>query len=266
MKKILKRIILPFTVIWLFEILVLVFIKKETHINYVRSYVFGGLGPGSFFTPVFLQFLITFPIIFWTINKFDKFNQNLMIIGVFCLSLLLEWICVVLNTPDWVYRLLFVRYVFASVLGIYFVKNKLNAKPLLLVLLVLSVVYIYAITYLHSNLPNRIIYPAWGFQHAPGYFFTAFLLVLLWKGFPVLKDLGKKIAPIGKASYHIFLFQMVYFYLNVITQGRITRIVPNLNQIVLLLILLVANITICTLFGYLFFRLNSLINKHVLIA
>jgi peptidoglycan/LPS O-acetylase OafA/YrhL len=244
-KKSFIRILMPFTVVWLVEILALVITGKATYAKVITSYFLGGMGPGSYFTPIYVQHLIFFPVILLIVIKCDKINPYLTL-ALFCvLALMVEFACVVLNVPESLYRLLYVRYFFATVLGAYLVRHNFKFNQIA-VMALLSVIYIGITSYVEYS--PGIIYPAWGFQHAPAYFFTIFVVILLWKVFPYITYIGTLLTKIGKASYHIFLIQMVYFW-------AFSQFVRNIFQNNC--IFLFVNLFACLAIGYLFFCLQQ---------
>ena len=243
-KKYFQRILIPFSIVWLFEIVVLLITKKPTLGKIIFSYFAGGIGPGSYFTPIFIQHLILFPIIIWLKNKFSSHNQFIMLVAFFLVSVFLEWMCIILIIPEWLYRLLYLRYIFAAVIGSYIVSHGFSKKTILLVT-PLSVIYIMCVSYLKYDFP--IIYSAWGFQHAPAYFYTALLVSFLWWIYPFFSHVEKYFLKIGKASYHIFLFQMVWFKL---CTRFLRKFVTND------LLYLALNIFVCLLVGYAFYKIQ----------
>lgn len=240
-----QKIFLPFLIVWLFEILVLVCTKKVTIGKVIYTFFAGGMGPGSYFTPLFIQHLMIFPLILWLKNKLHTYNCYVNVISFLLASLLLEWLCIALSVPAWLYRLLYVRYLFAAFLGSYMVSPGLKGgmAPFLTVL---GVVYIACISYGGCDL--AIIYPTWGFQHAPAYFYTIFLVICLWHMYPFLQWLDGIIMFIGKASYHIFLLQMVWFKM---AAHAVHNVIPNMVAY------LVINIGFCLLLGCLFFKMQE---------
>ncbi|MDD5712194.1 MAG: hypothetical protein PHY31_05465 [Smithellaceae bacterium] len=116
--------------------------EKNSGLDIVTSYLSGGLGPGSFFTPVFIQHLLIFPLIMWAVCKLDRYDQFIAIIIFFCISLFAEWICLALHMPEWLYRLVYVRYIFAVVIGIYLVRKAPTSMIAIWAALILSVSYI----------------------------------------------------------------------------------------------------------------------------
>jgi len=243
-----QKIILPFSIVWLFEVVVLACAGKISTGKIIYSFFAGGLGPGSYFTPVFIQHLMLFPLILWLKNTLQAYNHYLAVIVFFLLSLLLEWLCIVFAVPEWLYRLLYVRYLFAAFLGSYLVSPGFK-KSMTLFLAILSGFYIACLSYsVHSFNTAMIIFPSWGFQHAPAYFYTVFLVGCLWHFYYFFQKLDVVIMFIGKATYHIFLLQMVWFKM---TAHAVQGFIPNI------VIRLAFDVSVCLLLGCFFFKMHE---------
>ncbi len=242
-----RRIIIPFTIVWSIEMLALILTGKATLGKVLYTYFTGGLGPGSYFTPLFIQHILIFPVIIWFKDKFNSYNQKIILTAFLVVSIILELMCIKLDVPAWFYRLLYVRYLFAAILGSYMLSHKFS-KKLILALMPLSIFYIICASYLKIDF--SLIYPAWFFQHTPAYFYTASLIYFLLWLYPFSKQVGNLCLKIGKASYHIFLFQMLWFWL---LAGIVKKNVGN-NIFYLIL-----NILICIFFGYFFYKIEIII-------
>lgn len=245
LKKYSKRILIPFTFIWLAEIFIMAAFKGITLRQILKYYFVGGIGPGSYFTPIFIQHLLCFPIIMWLFDTFSD-HRNIILFLTFAFSIFAEWLCIQVNVPDPLYRLLYVRYIFAVAIGVFMAKYGLQL--LVSFLSLFSAVYITMVSYLKINVD--FIYPSWGFQHAPAYFYTALIIIILWNIYPYFKRMGLSLNYIGRSSFHIFLFQMLYFW---ILSRRLLGIVQNP------FIWLILNIFICISMGCLFFKIEQLI-------
>jgi peptidoglycan/LPS O-acetylase OafA/YrhL len=108
----------------------------------------------------------------------------------------------------------------------------------------LSVIYMYASLFLNYHFFGH---GYWLPQQAPAYFYTA-LLFLLGLNFLSNKNgfIFKLIAELGKASWHIFLFQMLYF--SIIGANK-------WDSIYMVLI----NLIICVIFGCIFYLIENTI-------
>lgn len=242
-----KRILMPFTFIWLVEIIIMAAFKGITLRQILMHYFTGGIGPGSYFTPIFIQHLLCFPFMLWLFDKFSG-HKNIILFLIFVFSIFAEWLCIQANISDSLYRLLYVRYIFAVAIGVFLAKYGLPS--LFSFLSLFSAAYITMVSYLKINV--EFIYPSWSFQHSPAYFYTALIIIILWNLYPYFNRIGLNLTYIGRSSYHIFLFQMLYFW---ILSRRLLDIVHNP------FVWLILNIFICISAGCLFFKIEQAINS-----
>jgi hypothetical protein len=248
LNKYLARIVAPFTFIWIVEMCFMICLKNITPKQMLLSYFAGGIGPGGYFTPIIIQHLLIFPLILWLIDNIK--SHSIVIFGFFLFSLFIEWLCIQTNIPAPLYRLLYVRYIYAVVLGVYIAKYGISSSIMLLSLP--SMAYIAGVSYF--NFESKVIYPARGFEHAPAYFYTVVIIQLLWCLHPYIRRTGISLAYIGQSSYHIFLFQMLYFWM---FGSSVLAIVHSP------LIWLMLNIVICISLGCLFFKIQEVINNFM---
>jgi peptidoglycan/LPS O-acetylase OafA/YrhL len=201
------------------------------------SVITGGYGPGSFFVPVLIQLIVILPILYLLARR----NLFLMLFAAFVFNLSFETYALRYEIPDWIYRLLFIRYLFAFGLGIWLAIGK--DRRWSVVGGIMSAIYITGVNYFGFS---PLAQPSWGSQNA---------LAFVWP--LVLVEIGLSVAPkransicirsiseIGKASYHIFLIQMVYFW----TLGRFINTLSCTSFII--------NVIVCVLLGYAFYYIS----------
>ena len=129
--KLWHRIIKPFLVM---EGLILIFaflLAKEKKVFLDDVLLSVGWGPGSYFPWVYVQFAIFLPL-FVPVFKLLK---GLWLAAFFvALSEVVELTCSLTHVPDWLYRILFLRYVFLFYLGFLLAvdKCKLNCSTFVL--------------------------------------------------------------------------------------------------------------------------------------
>ena len=151
----LKRYLLPYTCAYILEIAVFLLaalINSHTEIinslgysletdpnnkisfSYIlKGFLTGGFGPGSYYTPVMIQLVFLFPLLYLFIEKYRY--KGLVASGIFCFfSELWQYY---FQIPHSVYRLLILRHVMTICFGIYlalgcYKRNKLlNALSML---------------------------------------------------------------------------------------------------------------------------------------
>ena len=113
----------------------------------------------------------------------------------------------------------------------------------------LAIMYITGINYFGFQLP---IEPSWGSQNAPSFFYPLLLTMLSLLYFKNVNGfIWECIGKLGDASYHIFLTQMVYFW-------GVGGVIKNVS----LFLITPINIIICSLCGYLFYRIEKAVRKQ----
>ncbi len=251
-KNLLYRILRPFLLVVALQVIYLVAIKNQPISSLILSFITdGGWGAGSYYPWLYLQLWVLLPFLLW-FSEF-RISENSKLIMVFILSLSFEIFAVLLHIPEWLYRLVFVRYFFALYIGIFWYKNK-SIKPNVFFFGILSALYI-TFDVSVGNLLFPLTYPAWSGQHAPAYFYSLIMGLLIWNFYKVFSGrVSKIICYLGKASWHIFLFQMVFFL------GLFDKINTYFDiQSVSLKIF--SALYLCVLGGIAFFKLESNLDK-----
>lgn len=242
------RLILPFVLFWILEVIIQYsFFNAVSKQELFHSFIFGGWGPGSYFVPIVVQALLITPLIFLVI----KHNNSIKTLFLFfLLSLLLEYFCVVFNINAHDYRLVLIRYIYALVLGTWFAFNENRIKlRSLCPLAILSLIYITVVNYYDYTF---IMEKFWYSSHAPSYFYPLIIIAFVLKffHFDVSNKLVRTFALIGKASYHIFLIQMLYFW-------SFSSKLPHMSIVLSVCI----NVLICVIAGILFFKIDNKLSK-----
>ena len=240
------RFVEPFLPICLVEIVLL--LLEEKNINLPRIFLEGAYGPGSYYVPLMIQLLIIFPWIYVLIKKYPRASLPIMAV----VNLLFETYVVVSDMPKDDYRLLLGRYLFLISFGCWFYlypKMRFTNGMLLAMLLV-------GISYLVLNRQgvDFWLFPYWGPTAFPMDFYIIPIVVILFRLFyhsTIPGILGKLLTEIGKASYHIFLVQMVYYHFEL---GGALFELPLLAQIPFHVII---NVTV----GILFFEAQNAWNR-----
>ena len=211
--KLIKRIILPFIVVQLILLSTCFADVKSSKEELLKFVVGGGKGPGSYYFWVYLQIAIFLPILWKFMNKVS--SKALLFTFLFG-SIGIEVIFSIVDFPDWLYRLLAIRYLFLIYLAYTIWVKKgviINWNTILLSLLSISVVLFFY--YTDFNLEPLFYNTAWETHRWICYFYVATLMVyFLWLFYNKavkVEWLDKAIKTIGKCSYEIFLIQMLVF-------------------------------------------------------
>lgn len=201
--------------------------------------VTGGYGPGSFFIPVLMPLIFVLPMLYLLARR----NLTLMVSVAFIIDLAFEIYAIESSMPDWAYRLLFIRYLFAFALGIWLALGV--DRKWLAIGSIISVGYITAVNYLQYAPLGQ---PSEGSQNALSFIWPLALVVIGLSFSPmIINNLGVRlISEIGRASYHIFLTQMVYFWT---IGGKINGISAGV---------FIINIIICITIGLTFYYISQI--------
>lgn len=211
---------------------------KAILLPWLRDFFLGGWGPGSYYYPILLQFIFVFPIIYFLIERHASFGL-LICTG---LNILYELFQYAVHLNYAVYRLLIFRYILLIAFGCYLFLYKKSFKwPISIASLIIGAFFIWLFSY---TTYQPIILVHW----SQTCFLTA-LFILPIAGFLLRsnKMMALSFPPlelIGKASYNIFLVQMVYF--NYVAH-RIYQHVPSM------LLCVIINLAITVLAGSIFY-------------
>ena len=207
----------------------------------------GGTGPGSYYYPILLQFLLYYPVLYFIIKKY-AFKG---LIVCFTLNALYEFFQRVWGCNEVFYRMLLFRYTLVIAFGSWLWQCKTEKISAIwkIASFVLGTAFIIVYRYLNVQ-PKIIIY--WTKTS-----FIACLYLLPIASFLIHKVQCsfKPLEILGKASFNIFLVQMVYY---VYAVNFMSKLFPSH------IAHLFANIAICVIFGLVFYFLEQPITKFVL--
>lgn len=174
-------------------------------------------GPGNYFVTILFQFIIVSPAIYLLYKK----SPVIMLLSLFSIDFLFQLIAPHLNIFSeypYLYSGCIFRYFSVIALGFYIHQdliqdNCINLKKknrFILICLPLSIIYLIAFFFYYQPFP--LFSEMWGFQNIISFFYPLVLTIL----FLNLKEerFFKKnngLLVIGRSSYHIFLFQILFF-------------------------------------------------------
>lgn len=247
-KKIFWRVLVPY---FLIQSLVLINIlghyDGDTLLSQLELYIFsGGYGPGSYYPWVYLQLALLLPIINGLVKKGSKMKLAIAFI-IICESF--EMISSIIDLPDYIHRLLAVRYLFLFYLAWLWVTEGIviNRRTIILS----SISFLSIIYFEYFSVDDEILFykTAWKYHRWPCYYFVAeggaFLLYYVYKYLSKNVMIDRIIKLLAKCSYEIFLIQMLVLYLY--PNGLVKTIIIDLgvvSNIIVDLLLLIVKITI----------------------
>ena len=151
------------------------------------------------------------------------------------LSQAVEFICSITNIPEWIYRLLCIRYIFVIYLGYVLATKGFSINNMTMLLAILSLLILLFFSYVNADL-SPFFYKSvnkWSTCHWPCYICFAFILVVIHKLYD--KTFSSRhyttlvwfLKKAGRYSYEIFLFQMCYFEFHGITMRGVKQYFEN---------------------------------------
>ena len=215
-KGILKRLlrfVIPFTIAFIAEWIVFRIFKVYL-VNVITyglrafclDWLTGGKGQGSYYFPVMIQLVIVFPIIYLVIKKFKIGG----LAGCFIANAAFDALATFCGMSDAAYRLLFFRYLFVVAAGTFFaLEPDFFKSPVGKITgvcsLILGISFIFLFSYADYE-PH--IFTMWRTTSMLTCLYIIPILCILigkcHKGFGSLE-------LAGKASFNIFLVQMIYY-------------------------------------------------------
>lgn len=214
------------------------------------DFIRGGKGQGSYYFPIMIQFVFVFPAIYYVIKKYNF--KGLM--TCFVANGIYEIIKIAFGMADYEYRFLLFRYLFIIAAGCYIAVGKWREmkKRTLLSLSLVSVILGLGFTYLFSYtnyVPKVIIFWKETSFAACLYLIPLFAWMLTRVHFTC-----KPLEYIGKASFNVFLVQMVYFNF----ENQIEEKIPSLELRVLV------GILFCVCIGVGFYAIENRLTKKII--
>lgn len=257
------RIVIPFIFIFIISLIFSYAIKGNILIGYFT--ILGLLpftGPGNYFISILLQFIIIFPLLY----LLYRYNPLLTLISCFVINFIFEIAASMipfLSNNSYLYAASILRYLFLIVLGLWasdnFKLDKIIHNKYIIIGLLIGIFYIFINSLFSLNFP--CFQPYWGIQNILSSFYPFIICILGIKYFPnnSINKTVNFVGYIGKASYHIFLMQILFFGL-----FWLLIIKLNMNNIPYYLIIFsfFGIISFVILLGLLFFKMhNKLVNN-----
>lgn len=245
------RYTIPFLMAYIIEVICFYFIKRRVNIlEIITTFFIGGWGPGSYYYPEMIQITFFLPVILYSIRKKPKSG----LIFWFIFNAFYEFIKNVVGLDTSIYRLSLFRYTFLLAFGCYIYLNrekKIN-KVYLILSLIVGITYILATKY--WGYQTKIINNEWcGTSFMAALYIAPIVMLIIYK-FGSFS--WRPIEFIGKASYNIFLTQLVYYC-------TASRIIVKITSYMWVHVIL--NIFICVFVGIIFYLIEGRITSRVLI-
>lgn len=264
-----ERIVYPLIILWILSLVIGVLLNKEIYIGTMTFIGYLPLsGPGNYFISILIQFVLVFPILY----KLYRYNPKYLLITGFILSFAFEILAThvpILDNNFYWYKACILRYLFLIILGMWLVDNfepdnlkSLIRRKTVLVGLILSILYMMGVSIFSWNFPY--FQNPWQPQTVLSFFYPLIMCAIGIKYLPSNPNrIWNGLRLIGKASYHIFLIQIIFFvsgfqlqllFLNIGLQN-----VFNANSLIILAT--IGNIIILMVLGLLFYYIEPKISS-----
>lgn len=218
-----KRFIFPFLPALIIEIFILG--RPDNTVQWLLS---GGYSlPGSYYVILMIQLVVLFPLIYefykqlHVKKEYSLLTWMVLAMMIQCAYEFLTWL---VKLDISIYRLLIFRYFVFLYVGVVLFQEKQEHKECwqeIKKLLPLGFLYILLVGYLNWQPDVIFRYPTWYRSAAPVVFWTgpiaAYLIendckIMNWIKINRIYDIvSEKMQLIGKASYHIYIVQMLWF-------------------------------------------------------
>lgn len=210
--KLWKRILQPFIImIALMFLTQFVIYYNVTDGSFSPSLYWDKRGPGSYYIFIYLEFALVIPLL---APLFKKLSVKWLFVCFVILSQLAELICCIIQCPDNIYRIVFLRYTFLIFIGFLLATKGLVLNRLTIGGSIISIVFLYLFNYTDIDM-EPVFYTSlgnWKCCHWICYIYIAyFFLWFLKYTHTKLCKFQKQIEIIGKYSYEIYLFQIFYY-------------------------------------------------------
>lgn len=258
----LRRIVYPLIIVFLISAIIGIILNKSLYFGLFSLIgLFPLTGPGNYFVSILLEFIIVFPIVYLAFKNYPK----LTLFSCFLINLTFELVSKqYISIGSYVYGASILRYLFLICLGIMLINinNKSMFKNKLIVTgFVLSMIYL-VISFFLGWFSNYFI-STYQYTTLLTAFYPLMLVIIGLKYLPHRSNfiLTKLLALIGKASYHIFLVQILFFgagysLINFMTPGILLNYFNHSEYCIAFLIILSVltfNLFICLSLGLLFY-------------
>lgn len=210
LKKKLIRILIPYLfAVLLFSIFQIMTGRLDS--SWLDSFIWFRFGPGCYYIAILLQILVLFPTLYYLQKRFGIIISLLFII----LQFVFEYYANLTWMAESIYQLIAFRYTIFLIAGMNLDYFMSKIKPyILFIVFIIGAFYIHKVNYTSFS---PVIFRLWIHSSMPTIFYCLPLVVMGIKLDAYIKEslISKAITTIGKASYHIFLTQMIYFNIGI---------------------------------------------------
>ena len=245
--KLWKRILRPFIIMIALMFLAQFFIYYDvTDGLFSPSFYWDKRGPGSYYIFIYLEFALVIPLFSLL---FKKLSIKWLFVIFVTISQLIELFFSATHCPDNIYRITFFRYTFLIFIGFLLATKGLELNRITISGGIISMVFLYLFAYTRIDMEpffctHLDLWPLchWICYIYICYFFLAFLIYTYTK-LSRYSTITYYVKMIGKFSYEIYLFQILYYATLSIYVGKTLTFIGNYSTQRILYVLI--STTIC---------------------
>lgn len=209
-RKILLRVLIPFIIIETFLFFIDILQYGPTKYVILKYIKYGGAGPGAYYPWIYLQIALVLLFVRSWLKKGT--NISTCIVSLFICEVF-EILSSLVGFPDYIYRLLAIRYFFLIYLGGRWAKEGIILTPSTVIVSLLSMASIIYFEYFYLPTEPWFYDTAWKTHRWPCYFYVSIWLcsILYWvyKKTNHCETVVRITKKLAKCSYEIFLIQMI---------------------------------------------------------
>ena len=241
-----KKVLLPFLIIQLSALIINIILKPINEVfegipAFIKS---GGYGIGSYFPWVYIQYILLMMFLCPIVKKIH--DRRKLFLFFLIISITIELLCSLFKLDDGWYRILVLRYPFLIYLGLLLDEDGVFLSVKRCIISLIGLFFIIMFTYGNVNLEPIFYNSTWKTYHWICYPYLAFFLTFfVYVLFAKTKDFhfSRLMIRIGKSSYGIYLFQLIWFMFPLASKTRMGG-----WEIVLYLVI---SMSVCTFCGIL---------------
>ncbi|HUK37873.1 MAG TPA: acyltransferase [Methanomicrobiales archaeon] len=200
----------PYLLYWVLGVILLVTVLGVSldARGLVVNLASGGSGWGSYFIPIILESVLVVPLLYVAALR----HPDLMVVTALAVNIAFE-LLVVLTGSTAISSFIYFRYLFAGALGVWLVTTARRRRPAILLGGIASLGYLTLVGYTTVFPQGSIFYQYDGALQFPAFLWTLVLAVagLAWLPKAATSRITRSLAAAGKASWHIFMVQMLFF-------------------------------------------------------
>ena len=245
------RYTIPYAIAFVIEIVYMIqkgklLIDEELPLTLVKSFIVGGFGPGTYYYPMMIQFVFVYPIVYFIVKKYEL--KGVLLVGL--INALYELVQCAYNMNYGCYRLLIFRYLLLIAVGCYISYEKIKWNvPLLISSFVIGLLFI--LNYSYREYEPRVL-THWTKTSFVACLYIIPIAIIMIRKFSKIRFLPLEF--LGKASYNIFLTQMVWY------RFGFRRMKAEMTD---RLWLLVADVVLCIVVGIIFYYVEAPVTRFV---